>query len=143
MAVSDIDALEVITAVAAVGGEPWIVGGWGVDALLERQTQVHRSLELMVRAEALERCVKALSDKGFQVSNDARPVRVELDDGIGILVLHPVEPDGAGGWWQPLADGQRRHLPPGSVVGGLLGGRTVSCASPDALRTLLGGNPAP
>ena len=39
-----------------------IEGGWGVDALLGRQTRDHRDLDLAVRMEDVERLCTALSD---------------------------------------------------------------------------------
>lgn len=134
MAVSDMEALRVLDLLTRVGADPWIAGGWGVDALTERQTRVHRDLDVMVRADRLDAVIAALRADGLTVSTDELPVRVELDDGIRVVDVHPVHDDGAGGWWQAAPDGGRYAYPAGSVVGGLLGGRTVLCASPDLQR---------
>jgi len=140
--VSDVEAVEVLDLLAAVGAEPWLVGGWGVDALAERQTRMHRDVDVMVRADRLDEALAALQDKGFRVTTDWLPVRVELDDGVQVVDLHPVHDDGAGGHWQAALDGGRHHYPAGSIVGGLLAGRTVRCASPQLQRAVHLGYPA-
>ncbi len=130
MAVSDIEAVEVLDLLESVGAEPWLAGGWGVDALIERQTRIHRDVDVMVRADRLGDVLDILQDEGFRVTTDWLPVRVELDDGVRVVDVHPVHEDDAGGHWQAAPDGGRYHYPAGSIVGGLLGGRTVRCASP-------------
>lgn len=127
---SDIEVLDLLVLLESVGAQPWIAGGWGVDALVERQTRVHRDLDVMVLADRLAQVLDALQDKGFVVTTDGLPVRVELDDGIQVVDVHPVHPDGSGGWWQAAPEGGRYRYPEGSIVGGLIGGRTVRCASP-------------
>ena len=127
---SDIEVLDLLVLLESVGAQPWIAGGWGVDALVERQTRVHRDLDVMVLADRLAQVLDALQDKGFVVTTDWLPVRVELDDGIQVVDVHPVHPDGSGGWWQAAPEGGRYRYPEGSIVGGLIGGRTVRCASP-------------
>ncbi len=129
MAVSDMEVVALLDLLASVGAQPWIAGGWGVDALVERQTRVHRDLDVMVLADRLAQVLDALQGRGFVVTTDWLPVRVELDDGIQIIDVHPVHPDGSGGWWQAARDGGRYRYPEGSIVGGLIGGRTVRCAS--------------
>lgn len=129
MAVSDIEAVEVIDALAAVGVRSWVVGGWGVDALAERVSRTHRDLDLMILAEDLDAAVDVLVRSGYAVTTDWLPVRVELDDGIRVVDLHPMHPDPAGGWWQAAPGGGRYEYPPDAWTSGLLAGRTVECAS--------------
>ena len=42
------DVLAMLDALAAAGVHAWLAGGWGVDALLGRQTRPHTDLDLMV-----------------------------------------------------------------------------------------------
>ena len=77
MAVSDIEAVEIIDALAAVGVRSWVVGGWGVDALAERVSRTHRDLDLMILAEDLDAAVDVLVRSGYAVTTDWLPVRVE------------------------------------------------------------------
>jgi lincosamide nucleotidyltransferase A/C/D/E len=140
MAVSDMEVVEILRLLGAAGAQPWIAGGWGVDALVERQTREHRDLDVMVLADHLEDALAALCANGFQVSRDRLPGQVELDDGIRIVKLHPVHPDGSGGWWQATPEAGRLTYPAGSIVGGLVGGHTVRCASPGLARQVQPGN---
>ncbi len=48
------------------GVELWLIGGWGVDALLGRQTREHHDLDVLVEVSALERFRQRLDDLGFE-----------------------------------------------------------------------------
>jgi len=129
MAVSDVEAVEIIDALAAAGVRSWLVGGWGVDALAERVSRTHRDVDLMVLGDHLERAVGVLVERGFTVTTDWLPVRIELDNGIQVVDLHPMHPYPDGGWWQAAPDGGRYDYPGDAWTSGLLAGRTVECAS--------------
>lgn len=49
----------------SLGVDVWIDGGWGVDALLGRQSRPHADLDIMVQWKHLDALVTALRDKGF------------------------------------------------------------------------------
>lgn len=61
------DVLAVARAVARVTGHWWVAGGWGVDALVGRQTRRHRDLDIVVdeNQRELERVIAALADLGL------------------------------------------------------------------------------
>lgn len=44
----------------------WLMGGWGVDALLGRETREHHDLDLLVEAADLERLRLELAERGFR-----------------------------------------------------------------------------
>jgi lincosamide nucleotidyltransferase A/C/D/E len=48
------------------GVELWLLGGWGVDALLGRQTREHHDLDVLVELAQLERFRRRLDDLGFE-----------------------------------------------------------------------------
>ena len=50
------------------GVELWLLGGWGVDALLGRQTRNHHDLDVLVDVTKLERLRRRLEDLGFRFS---------------------------------------------------------------------------
>lgn len=50
----------------AHGIQLWLMGGWGVDALLGRQTREHHDLDVLVELAALERLRQRLHDLGFR-----------------------------------------------------------------------------
>jgi hypothetical protein len=76
--VSVADVHGVLDALRAVGGDPRLTGGWGVDALIGEQTRDHRDLDPAIRAEATVSAVAALQEQGFSVTTDWLPVRIEL-----------------------------------------------------------------
>lgn len=45
------DVVEILGLLRRAGTEVWVGGGWGIDALLGRQTRDHRDLDLMYRHE--------------------------------------------------------------------------------------------
>jgi hypothetical protein len=42
------DVIEVLDALDSAGVEWWVLGGWGVDALIGEQTRAHKDLDLAV-----------------------------------------------------------------------------------------------
>lgn len=67
------DVLAVLELLERAAVEVWLDGGWGVDALLCEQTRPHEDLDLVVRAESLEHCGRALRDHGFRLSGQDGP----------------------------------------------------------------------
>ena len=86
-----LDVLEALPCVV------WISGGWGVDALVGRQTRPHRDLDLGVDASREVEVLAALQSLGYEVETDRRPVRVEMAaPGDRWVDLHPVVLDVSG-----------------------------------------------
>ncbi len=134
MAVSDIEVLEMLDLLSGLGADPRVMGGWGVDALAERRTREHRDLDVAVRAEAVEACLDTLRDNGFAVSVDGLPARVELDDGIRVVDVHPLHYAEDGSAWQAGLGGHRVDYPTDAWTSGLVAGRSVVCLSPATQR---------
>jgi lincosamide nucleotidyltransferase A/C/D/E len=74
------DVLSVLAVLRNAGADVWIGGGWGIDALVGRQTRPHRDLDLMHRENQEPAVVAALADKGFAETLDWRPVRFAVTD---------------------------------------------------------------
>lgn len=127
--VTSVQALELLELLRAGGVDPWVDGGWGVDALLGEQTREHDDLDLVIPAAAVDRCRQRLTDAGFKVERDWLPTALVLRHPDGLSVdLHPVEPSPDGGGEQIQLDGiSRFHYPP--PVAGRIGGREVPCCS--------------
>jgi lincosamide nucleotidyltransferase A/C/D/E len=121
----------------------WLDGGWGVDALVGRQTRVHGDLDLALARGDLDRACRALAAVGFHhdaAAEPGLPARCVLVDAQGREVdLHPLVFDAAGdGWQQLIADaptpprcGAAWGRYPAEHLGarGVIGGRTVRCLS--------------
>ncbi len=126
------DVLVVLDRLADAGCRVWISGGWGVDALVGRQSRTHRDLDLAVDATDEVVAMMVLESAGFVIETDWRPVRVELAaSGRQWVDLHPVmfRADGVG--IQSDLGGGQFVYPPGCFVSGAIGGRGVPCLSVD------------
>ncbi len=125
--------LEVLDALKVSAMETWVDGGWGIDALIGRQTRPHADLDLVVALQDVERVLAALGGLGFTVAVDERPTRLELYDGDGRKIgLHTVtfRPDGSG--VQVLQDGTEFvYRAEGFAGKGRIGETEVQCLTPE------------
>jgi lincosamide nucleotidyltransferase A/C/D/E len=125
------DVLEILARLDDAGIEWWIDGGWGVDALLRRQTRPHADLDFAIPAEALA-LLPLVFPEFDHVDEDQWPAAYVLRDAAGReLDFHPLELDDEGNGWQPQADGTRALWPREALAArGEIGGREVRCTSP-------------
>jgi lincosamide nucleotidyltransferase A/C/D/E len=61
------DVVLLYRALDAADAPVWLMGGWGVDALLGRQTRPHHDLDLLIEAGNLERLRLCLVTMGFEL----------------------------------------------------------------------------
>jgi lincosamide nucleotidyltransferase A/C/D/E len=59
------DVVSLYRALFAADAPVWLMGGWGVDALVGRQTRPHHDVDLLVEVANLERLRICLIDLGF------------------------------------------------------------------------------
>jgi hypothetical protein len=72
--------LAVLAELEAAGVAAWIDGGWGIDALLGRQTRPHDDLDLVVAADAVPACRMVLAAGGFALDGVQPHLGYEPDD---------------------------------------------------------------
>ena len=78
----------------------WLEGGWGIDALLKRETRAHRDIDIIVPLDHLAAAELELGKLGF-VKNEratSMPTRFVLRNSEGLEIdIHPVtfKPDGS------------------------------------------------
>lgn len=141
MVMTDVQALAVLDELQSAEMVLWVDGGWGIDALIGRQTRPHDDLDLVVAADQIETVYGMLVAAGFAVERNWLPTAVALRHVDGRAVdLHPVEltPDGGGD--QILRDGSRWHYD--APVEGIIGDRHVRCCSVSTqMRSHLGYEP--
>jgi lincosamide nucleotidyltransferase A/C/D/E len=132
------DVVEVVEALTGAGVRIWIDGGWGIDALLGRQTRDHADLDLALDRERLPKAREALEGLGFHHDADAEPglpARFVMVDPKGRQVdFHPLKFDDVGDGWQQLtiADDEWGRYPAQDLGSrGSIGGREVRCLSPE------------
>jgi lincosamide nucleotidyltransferase A/C/D/E len=129
-------AVRVCTALADARVRFWLAGGWGVDALVGRQTRPHRDLDLLVDARDEALTLSVLADLGYLLETDWRPVRVELvRPGSGWVDVHPVVFDTEGNGVQAGPDDTEYRYPADIFTTGRLGGVVVGCVTTTAQRT--------
>ncbi len=122
------EVLAVLIDLREASCSVWVAGGWGVDAVIGRQTRPHRDLDLAVDAENEATALRALNVLGYTVETDWRPVRVELVAPVrGWVDLHPVAFDRSGHGRQADEDGGCFDYPPKAFAEGILGRVVVPC----------------
>lgn len=128
------DVLEIVERLGAAGVRVWLDGGWGVDALIGRQTRDHDDLDVVVLLADGDpaRCV--LTDLGFAIREDEQTLCFVARDANDRRVdLHTVTLDDGGAALQLQEDGTHWRYPPGSLSGtGRVGDRRVACLSVEA-----------
>ena len=61
------DVVEVYSSLLSKGVRLWVAGGWGIDALLERQTRLHNDLDVIVALDRLPALCRVTCDRGFSL----------------------------------------------------------------------------
>jgi len=124
------DVVDVLAALDAGEIDYWVGRGWGIDALLGRQTREHRDLDLGVRLDDVPR-IEMLLPQFRRESKEEWPgfLLLKAERG-GVVDLLLVQRSEAGELWQQLAGGRRlRHEESETRASGYIGGRRVRCAS--------------
>jgi lincosamide nucleotidyltransferase A/C/D/E len=129
------EAVAVLDLLAGAGVEPVVDGGWAVDAVLGRQTRDHGDLDLCIAAELVDRALQVLGRRGYGVTEDGRPTRVELRSRAGVgpqVDLHPLAFDAVGNGVQRLSAQSSFTYPAAGLAGrGWIAGRPVRCLTPE------------
>ena len=122
--------IELLDALRTAGLEAWVDGGWGVDALLGRETRPHEDLDLVVALDRVGHIQEVLGQRGFKLAEDQLPVRFVLSHPeLGHVDFHTVTFDEEGGGLQPQPSGKIFRYPPEGFVSGCIAGQAVSCIS--------------
>ena len=128
------ELIRVLELLSSSGIEVWLDGGWGVDALLERQTREHDDLDLVAHLDDSARVIAALEAVGYELVVGAPPKSFVLVDDSGRQVdVHPVVfDDSRGGGVYQMDDGDEWVYPMEGFTGrGKVAGIDVKCLSPE------------
>jgi lincosamide nucleotidyltransferase A/C/D/E len=125
--------LRVVRLLEDEGIDVWLDGGWGVDALLERQTREHDDLDVVAGLRDSDRIIALLHGLRYELSAGGPPRSFVLVDPPGRQVdVHPVTFDAEGGGVYQMADGLEWVYPAEGFSGrGTVDGRSVRCLSPE------------
>ena len=117
---------EILDLLDAAGVAAWIAGGWGIDALIGRQTREHADLDLAVVGGRA--ALDALTRAGFSVVTDWWPGRVAVRRPDGAEVdVHPIVFGDDGSAVQTTREGDQFHYPADGFTTGVIDGRRVPC----------------
>src|SRR5215467_5475414 len=84
------DVLEIIHQLEEAGVVVWLDGGWGVDALLGRQTRPHDDVDVVISFDQIPLAEEILRGAGYVVTEDERPTRFVMCASLGRQVdFHP------------------------------------------------------
>jgi lincosamide nucleotidyltransferase A/C/D/E len=130
------DVLVILDQLDRAGLVVWLDGGWGVDALVGRQSRPHEDLDLVIARDDCAATHAALAGLGFQPDLTAVPgwpaQLLLVDDGGRRVDLHLVVFDQEGNGWQELGGGAWGAYPAEGLTGvGMVRGRQVRCLTPE------------
>lgn len=129
------EVLAVLQVLDSVGCRYWLEGGWGVDALVGRQTRPHHDLDVDFDATREAQVLAALLEIGYVVETDWRPNRVELAaPARGWVDLHPLVLAEDGSAQQAALGGGYHRFDRSWFTIGELAGRPVPCVTAEAQR---------
>jgi hypothetical protein len=119
------DVVAIVTRLRRAGLTLWVDGGWGVDALVRRQTRPHDDLDLVVLLDEVPAVERELAALGYERAGGAPPCSFESVDAEGRQVdVHPMAADGA----YRMREGGVWHYPlPGLRGRGAIAGHAVDC----------------
>jgi lincosamide nucleotidyltransferase A/C/D/E len=126
--------VAVVELLEARGIDVWLDGGWGVDALLGYQDREHDDLDLVAGLRHSGAIIEALGKAGYELVDGAPPYSFVLVDAIGRQIdVHPVAFDETrGGGVYLMRTGKEWVYPAEGFAGrGIVGGRQVSCLTPE------------
>jgi lincosamide nucleotidyltransferase A/C/D/E len=148
--VSDQDAIRLYQDLVAQEIQVWIVGGWGIDALLGEQTRLHKDLDIIMLVDDVVRMREYLACDGYHLEMLWSENRWDVDaDGVEVptaFVLQDAngrQVDAHAMWLDDQGNGlpaweagdlspEGRVLKPDHLGGeGTIAGVAVRCFSPE------------
>jgi lincosamide nucleotidyltransferase A/C/D/E len=136
MTMTEADAVEVLGWLGEHEIAVWLVGGWGVDALIGEQTREHEDLDLIVRDDDVSRVSDVLHGHGFRLSRGDEGGFLLTDERDRVVDLHTVHFDDRGnGHFEGENRGPFEHPAAAFAATGDIAGRRVACLSAEAQMT--------
>lgn len=141
-------AAAILKGLSSAGVRCWVMGGWGVDALLSRSTRAHHDLDLLVRVDDLAVLSRWMNANGFAWLYDWEESQpVDLEGGRYSTAFVAGHKDGreldvhglrvADDGTFELATTDPWALPADTLTGrGVIGGLGVACVSREAQRAM-------
>ena len=120
------DVIDLYANLEHLGINVWVDGGWGVDALLGKQTRFHEDLDIAVEAKHVPNLRHFLKTKGYEQRKEDSEWNFVLRDRNGRAIdVHSFNLDEEGDILEGI------QYPTGSLTGtGTIEGITVRCIAP-------------
>jgi lincosamide nucleotidyltransferase A/C/D/E len=127
------EVVALVDLLEQAGIAVWLDGGWGVDALLRRQTRAHDDLDLVVELAHVPELRQLLAERGYLLLHGGAPKSFELVDDDGRQVdVHPVVFDERGDGIYRMETDENWAYPAAGFTGqGSVGGRDLRCLTPE------------
>jgi release factor glutamine methyltransferase len=124
--------VELLRLLEAADIPVWLDGGWGVDALLQTQTRLHKDVDLVLQVADVSKVQEILGRRGFVFQQGTPPHSFVLANGAGLEVdIHAINFDDHGNGIYRMENGQDWIYPAEGFGGhGVVEGRDVHCLSP-------------
>lgn len=112
----------------------WFLGGWGVDALLRKQTRAHSDVDIVILKKDVETLRKVLEDKGF---NDVKRGDTSAwnfvlgNDQCQMVDFHVIELDEDGNGLYGQKENKYVFTKEALSGKGIIASKKVSCISPE------------
>lgn len=120
------DVIAIYAKLQNLGIEIWVDGGWSVDALLGKQLQPHKDLDIAIQWKDVPKLREVLTAQGYkQVKEDSQWNFVVADEKGHEIDVHAFVYDDKGNVVEGIM------YPAESLTGkGIIEGQSVKCISP-------------
>ena len=135
MTMTEADVVEVLDWLDEGEVAVWLMGGWGVDALVGEQTREHEDLDLIVRDDEVSRMSDVLYPHGFLLSRGAQGGLNLRDERDRLVDVHPVRFDDRGNGHFEQDRGSFEYRAGAFAAAGTIAGRRFACLSAEAQMT--------
>ncbi len=124
--------LHILQTLKDIHASVWIGGGWGIDALVGKQTREHNDVDIAFDVQDEEKIIQTFYHLGYFIVEDARPTRFVLGKTDGTEIdMHPVVFDTSGVGEQIVPGGEPFLYPKDGFAQGIIDEREVPCISVD------------
>jgi lincosamide nucleotidyltransferase A/C/D/E len=129
---SSSDLIELLHLIDEASIDVWLDGGWGVDALLGRQTRRHKDADIILRVSDVPKLREILGRRRFVVKDGTPPNSFVLSNGLGLEVdVHAVVFDDDGNGVYRMQNGEDWIYPAEGFSGrGSVESKSANCLSP-------------
>ena len=82
------DVVQIIDWLKPAEISVWLDGGWGVDALVGKQTRTHSDKDVVVWLDDVMEIKRLLAKQGFTVKLSELPTRFVMEDALHCAFTH-------------------------------------------------------